>query len=712
MRWKAGGRKVTSCDRLPRSRRALLAVLLILGLHASACRSTGGRQFPWPSRLPAPSGPVAHAEVLALGGAYSRTASVLMARRILKPTRANLDFAAYQANVMLYAPSDEPPSAAGALNRSTLFGQSLVMDSLTGSLRDTPLTLEEKQHPIAFAPMLDRLSQAKPEAAAGLETARTGVAGETWGLPPRPGRPFQQITTLYIHRGLGGAALAWVKIEFPPGSGLFDSMPDDDSDGFPEIYGQLRPELFSSEVLGLLQQDYLTRPLSAKEVHTWANELASYWYPSYNTDIVSLGQATVWPMESTEAEIKQALGTNAIRGPTIVVRGKPQGKPVYNVFVVDGIAPLAGRGQGKAEAEADPRTAVLRQLKEFPVTVQLQPTQAALESELHDQGGGSWTAWQEKVAPLHRELKRQLDRRPKPLHALLGADGFLFYRRSLEYVVGGDIQAQAAGKNPLPAIVEFKNYLAGLGVDFLVVPVPSKPEVFPDKLKGAIATPAALPVLNPYGRKFLLELTQAGVEVVDLLPVFLQARRKDGEAAQLLYQRQDTHWTDRGLRLAAATVAERIKRYPWYAALEPHAVDYRTKPCDFRRPGDLHSRLTPAEQRGYKPEALAAQQVLTPAGEPFEDDPDSPVVVLGDSFTGVFERTDCGSAGVSAHLARELRYPVDLVMSYGGGPNVRNTLLTRGEATLRRMRLVVWVFAARDLYNYWDDWESLQAPRP
>jgi alginate O-acetyltransferase complex protein AlgJ len=85
--------------------------------------------------------------------------------------------------------------------------------------------------------------------------------------------------------------------------------------------------------------------------------------------------------------------------------------------------------------------------------------------------------------------------------------------------------------------------------------------------------------------------------------------------------------------------------------------------------------------------------------------------VLGDSFTGVFERTDCGSAGVSAHLARELRYPVDLVMSYGGGPNVRNTLLTRGEAALRRMRLVVWIFAARDLYNYWDDWEPLAAPK-
>jgi alginate O-acetyltransferase complex protein AlgJ len=489
-------------------------------------------------------------------------------------------------------------------------------------------------------------------------------------------------------------------------------MPDDDGDGFPEVYAQLRPKLSSAQALGFLQQDYLSRTLSTKEVHTWANELASYWYPSHNTDIVPLGQATEWPMDSTEAAVKQALGTVTIHGPTIVVRGKPQGKPVYNVFVVDGIAPLVGRGQSKPEDAADPRAALVHKLKEFPVTVQLAPAETAIESELRDQGGGSWTAWQEQVAPLHRELRRQLDRRPKQLHALLGADGFLFYRRSLQYVVGGDIQAQPAGKNPLPALVEFKNYLAALGVDLLVVPVPSKPEVFPDKLKGAAVPPAKLPVLNPYGRKFLLELTQAGVEVVDLLPVFLKARGKDADETQLLYQRQDTHWTDRGLRLAAATVAERIKQYPWYAALEPHAVDFSVKPCDFRRPGDLHSRLSPAEQRAFKPEALVAQQVVAPAGEPFEDDADSPIVVLGDSFTGVFERTDCGSAGVSAHLARELRYPVDLVMSYGGGPNVRNTLLTRGEATLRRMRLVIWIFAARDLYNYWDDWEPLAAPKP
>ena len=99
--------------------------------------------------------------------------------------------------------------------------------------------------------------------------------------------------------------------------------------------------------------------------------------------------------------------------------------------------------------------------------------------------------------------------------------------------------------------------------------------------------------------------------------------------------------------------------------------------------------------------------MVNPDGSPYDDDPDSPIVVLGDSFTGVYELTDCEHAGVSAHIAREIGYPVDLVMSYGGGPNVRQKLLRRGVEALGKKRLVVWMMTARDLYNYWEDWKPL-----
>jgi len=82
-------------------------------------------------------------------------------------------------------------------------------------------------------------------------------------------------------------------------------------------------------------------------------------------------------------------------------------------------------------------------------------------------------------------------------------------------------------------------------------------------------------------------------------------------------------------------------------------------------------------------------------------------VLLGDSFTGVFQLMDCEHAGVSAHLAKELGYPMDLVMSYGGGPNVRQKLMRRGESALSTKKLVIWMMTARDLYDFWEGWQPL-----
>ena len=55
------------------------------------------------------------------------------------------------------------------------------------------------------------------------------------------------------------------------------------------------------------------------------------------------------------------------------------------------------------------------------------------------------------------------------------------------------------------------------------------------------------------------------------------------------------------------------------------------------------------------------------------------------------------------------RYPTDLVMSYGGGPNVRQKLMRRGADALSSKKLVIWLMTARDLYNYWEEWEPLAA---
>jgi hypothetical protein len=670
-------------------------IALVLGGIGAGCGATH-HKFPWPLKPAEEVAAARVAEVQTVGPEYDRTRSRVLVRKVLRPTRANLDYAAYHQNVVTYSPGGGAASGpAGAVpSEEEVFGGVLVPGSIRSSLALTPLSEEERRHPMAFSPLVDVLSQWNYEKSSPLDDARAEVRAESWGLKKSIQVTFQEIAEVYLHEGRE----LWVRIEFQKWPRLFENMPDEDGDGFCEIYGRLKPDLVAEEVLGYIKGEYQGRLIDRRGVRAWANELASYWYPSYNTDVFDLGKNTSWPVPDTEPEVVSELAGFSVDDPTVIIRGKPHGKYIYNVFIVEGLA-------AKKPEEKAPKKPLAERLKRHPVTTRLEPQIARLEKELEQQG--SWEKWANSLKAFHRQIRRKLKNRPKKLRTLIGREGFLFYRNSMDYVVGGDLQKQPQNKNPFPVIVEFKDFLKECGVDFLVVPVPTKVEVFPDKLLSGKFDIQKLPVLNPYGRKLLLELTQAGVEVVDLLPAFLKARAERKPEDEPLYQPLDTHWTDRGLRLAAGIVAERIKRYPWYKDLEKSAVEFSVEKVTFKLRGDLVSRLAPREQPKYQPDTRVGHKVKLPDGTLYDDDLESSIVLLGDSFTAVFQRTPCRNAGVSAHIAERIRYPLDLVMSYGGGPGVRKVLLRRGVDDLKKRRLVIWLFTARDMYNYWEDWEPL-----
>ena len=240
----------------------------------------------------------------------------------------------------------------------------------------------------------------------------------------------------------------------------------------------------------------------------------------------------------------------------------------------------------------------------------------------------------------------------------------------------------------------------------LLVLIPTKAEVYPEKL-SELAPPLAVPHVAPYCRKLLGELADAGVETVDLLPAFIEQRNAESE---LLYMPQDTHWTHQGLRLAARLIAERVRRYPWYADLADRQVQYGVKRVTCTRRGDICDMLTDAEKVRYRPLKLEAQQVVAPDASLYVDDPDSPIVMLGDSFTGVFHFEDCKHAGLSAHVAKELSLPIDLIMAQGSGPRIRGRLARRGHDAIEAKKLVIWTVVTRDLYDYWAPWKLIKLP--
>jgi hypothetical protein len=685
---------------------------LIAAMTALAACATG-TGFPWQAKGgDSGEGGASRADVVTVNTGYRRDTSQVLVRKVTRPSRASLDYAAYHANFMN---ADPPPegaaaAAAGTPDASHPFGGKVALDSLTGSITSTPLTADERGHAMAVPPLVELMVSKHVAGADRLEDAVAAVRAETWGLPGGPQIVRQTAALLYLHDpGAGRPVELWIQIEFAPWFHGFSKMPDDDGDGFPNIYGRIDGAALGdpAAIAAYLRTDYEGHVLTPTEVKGWAHQLASYWYPSYNTDLVAA--PAEWPTSETEPSIRQELGSLKVASPTVVMRGKPQGKAVYNVFIVEGGA----AAEAAPAAGGAPASAALQLSKTKPSPAPAAVVQA-VKAELAAHGG-SWTAWAGEVAPLHAALKARLAGMPSGTKAFAGADGFLFFRQSVAYATGGDLGKQRRDRNPLPAIGAFRKLLARHGVDLLFVPVPTKVEIYPDKAAVAPGGAAGFDrfagnVVNPFERKFLLDLAAEGVESVDLMPALLAERAHAAgkhEAGEPLYQAQDTHWTSRGLELAAKLVAERIRRYPWYHQLAAHRRSFRVQDASFTRHGDLHARLPEADKSRYQPETLVGHQVLASDGTPYDDDPDSPVVVLGDSFTGVYELMDCEHAGVSAHISREIGYPVDLVMSYGGGPNVRQKLLRRGEAALGTKKLVVWMMTARDLYDFWEGWQPL-----
>lgn len=681
--------------------RAAVVAGLALGLAASAC-ATSGAKFPWPARGAAV--PAAREDVTTVNPHYDRSTSDVLVRRVKRPSRASLDYAAYHANFMNADPPPEGAAASGAgtPHAAEPFGGAVATATLTGSLADTPLTPAERAHPVALAPLAELLASKHVEGADRLEEVVARVRAESWGLGGGPQVVRQTAALGYLHdAGAGKPPELWLQVEFAPWFKGFADMPDDDGDGFPDVYGRAASQTLgdATAIAAFIRDEYEGKVLTPAEVKSWAHQLASYWYPSYNTDLVPVTGG--WPAADTEPSVKKQLGSLHWDDPTVVMRGKPQGKPVYNVFLVD----QAAQAPGAAAAAAPSAALKLPHTKPTPTP---QAVVTAVKDELAAHGG-SWPAWNAQLGPLQAALKARLAAMPAGSKALAGADGFLFFNRSIAYALGGDLAKQKKDRNPVPVIAAFRKLLAQHGVDMLFVPVPTKVEVYADKAASRPGKDGGMgqfvgKVVNPYERKFLLELAAEGVETVDLLPALLATRADDKAPA---YQAQDTHWTSRGLELAAKLVAERIRRYPWYKELAAHRRVYHERDAPFSRHGDLQSRLPENERAGYAPESLVGHQVVDAAGNLYDDDPDSPVVLLGDSFTGVYELMDCEHAGVSAHLAKELGYPLDLVMSYGGGPNVRQKLMRRGEAALGSKKLVIWMMTARDLYQFEEGWEPL-----
>jgi hypothetical protein len=628
--------------------------------------------------------------VMTLNPGYNRLHSKNLVRRVRIPTEANLDYAAFSKNVLLADPewhAVRPPSK--------VFLDSLKFNGLGEEVKAiidfTPLTDAERAQPIAWTPALDHLLKWSFAKTSDLANAYSAVTSEKWGDTSDVSQSYQEFSAIYIHAN-GNLKEVWAELEFKPWIGShLEGIMDKDNDKFPEVYLKLNPRLFTAEMADELLGDYASKVLPEAQVIDWARNLASHSYPQYNTDLVEIKPGATWPYDDATPNAKKDIGNFKSQNPLIIMKGHPYEDTMYYVIEVDGM------GKAKPVEEKVREGVPVTKGLDKDLSRRLDTVSARLDAEVKKIGGGSWEAWSKQAAPFRAKVRAFGEKQPVSIQGLIAGDSMLVFRRELEYLA-----CEQPKQNPIPVIAAFKDQLAAKGIDFLFIPIPTKIDVYPEVVTGDTALPGG--IAQPAFRKLLRDLADARVETLDFLDAFLRIKNASETGKRGLYQRQDTHWTTVALEAGAQLVAERIKKYSWYDSVYSNKRDYKVRDSVFESLGDIQARLNDADKAKIAPEAVMGHQITDAQGNLYEDSDSSQVLVLGDSYTGVFQTVGCRHAGVTAHLAKQLGGPVDLIMGWGGGPEAPGKLKKRGDAYLDGKRLVVWMMSVRDLFVYPGEW--------
>ncbi len=316
---------------------------------------------------------------------------------------------------------------------------------------------------------------------------------------------------------------------------------------------------------------------------------------------------------------------------------------------------------------------------------------------------------------------------------VLGKKEWFFYKPDVDFLVKPDVRDPRSivvdrndrmlSEDPLGAIVRFKMQLQSAGIDLLMVIMPGKPSIYPDLLSRCI--PASASGSLSHSQRMMNDLRNAGVEVLDLFGPFAKERLLDAKAGDSLFLREDTHWKGRTVRLAARLLADRIKQYPWY---RPGSTEYVIDSVTVDRTGDVAVMTTlPAEKvyrfyGGFIPEKTRCYQVYRITRDSsgavskrslYKDDyRNSPILLLGDSFSRIYQTDEPRSAGWISHLAFELSQPIASLVNDGGASTLVRQSLARNPKLLKGKKLVVWEVVERDFRFGEDGWKDVAIAMP
>ena len=262
--------------------------------------------------------------------------------------------------------------------------------------------------------------------------------------------------------------------------------------------------------------------------------------------------------------------------------------------------------------------------------------------------------------------------------------------------------------------------------------------------------------LQSHGKKILDSLTRAGFNTVDLYTPLLAAKADDDKLGPL-YLNDDTHWTPRGAELAADVIAKKVREMVDAGTVKYRGTDdvrYIASDSIADRMGDVGEmsglnkfgvfkvqqvtgHVVSQQNIKERTEKLPVDSTCVEAAKsackkndscftaqsalcerdtvlydttitPFKDDfRKSEILILGDSFSRIYQTDSPVNAGWIAHFAKNMSRPVASIVSDGGASTLVREKLARKSSVLKGKKLLIWEFVERDLRFGAEGWKDV-----
>ena len=276
----------------------------------------------------------------------------------------------------------------------------------------------------------------------------------------------------------------------------------------------------------------------------------------------------------------------------------------------------------------------------------------------------------------------------------IGKDGWLFLDDAIESLTGqgpfhdGPFPFQKDGNSPVDAIKRFADQLDNFGARLILVSIPSKAMIYPEKINHNIKGP----ISHPDAQRLVSELNSLpNLDVLDLTRSLFNLKKD-----KKVFLKQDTHWTPEAMEEAAKIIANYIKSMD----INIDKVNLNPKQKEGRKAyGDLVEKIN-IWDGAFNQESVIAKPIKGNTR-----DRNSEIILLGDSFTNIYSSNEGlgwgNNAGLPEHIASNVGTPIDVISINGGGATeVRKKLAQRRGSSedMKNKKVVIWAITCRDLF--------------